>query len=79
MLPPEPTAVNNGFAALIKNRGFMLLWIGQLISQLADKVFFALMIALLKLYLPSNEVLVVVEWHCELIAGYDVHVAEFFH
>ncbi|MFM8004359.1 MAG: MFS transporter, partial [Dolichospermum sp.] len=38
----------------VKNRGFMLLWIGQLISQLADKIFFVLMIALLKLYLPVN-------------------------
>ncbi|RUS93576.1 MFS transporter [Trichormus variabilis SAG 1403-4b] len=34
----------------------MLLWIGQLVSQLADKVFFVLMIALLKLYLPANDV-----------------------
>ena len=49
MLPTEPAAVNNGFTALLKNRGFILLWIGQLISQLADKVFFVLMIALLKL------------------------------
>jgi len=55
MFPTEPTTVNNGFAALLKNRGFMLLWIGQLISQLADKVFFVLMIALLKLYLPVND------------------------
>jgi predicted MFS family arabinose efflux permease len=54
MFPTEPTTVNNGFAALLKNRNFMLLWIGQLISQLADKVFFVLMIALLKLYLPVN-------------------------
>ncbi|MBD2385898.1 MFS transporter [Cylindrospermum sp. FACHB-282] len=56
MFPTEPAAVNNGFGALLKNRGFMLLWIGQLVSQLADKVFFVLMIALLKLYLPANEV-----------------------
>ena len=54
MLHNEPTTINHGFAALVKNRGFMLLWIGQLISQLADKVFFVLMIALLKLYLPIN-------------------------
>jgi predicted MFS family arabinose efflux permease len=54
MFPTEPTTVNNGFAALLKNRSFMLLWIGQLVSQLADKVFFVLMIALLKLYLPVN-------------------------
>jgi predicted MFS family arabinose efflux permease len=56
MFPTEPTAVNNGFTGLLKNRGFMLLWIGQLISQLADKVFFVLMIALLQLYLPPNQI-----------------------
>jgi predicted MFS family arabinose efflux permease len=55
MFPTEPTAVNNGFAALLKNRNFMLLWIGQLISQLADKVLLILMIDLLeKKYLPAN-------------------------
>ena len=54
MLHNKSTTINHGFAALVKNRGFMLLWIGQLISQLADKVFFVLMIALLKLYLPIN-------------------------
>ncbi|MFM6332660.1 MAG: MFS transporter [Dolichospermum sp.] len=54
MLPNKSTTIDHGFAALVKNRGFMLLWIGQLISQLADKIFFVLMIALLKLYLPVN-------------------------
>ncbi|BCL36504.1 MFS transporter [Nostoc sp. MS1] len=52
MFPTEPAAVNNGFGSLLKNRGFMLLWIGQLVSQLADKVFFVLMIALLEVYPP---------------------------
>lgn len=52
MFPTEPAAVNNGFGALLKNRGFMLLWIGQLVSQLADKVFFVLLIALLENYPP---------------------------
>ncbi|MBG1240940.1 MFS transporter [Nostoc sp. NZL] len=52
MFPTEPAAVNNGFGALLKNRGFMLLWIGQLVSQLADKIFFVLMIALLENYSP---------------------------
>jgi predicted MFS family arabinose efflux permease len=50
MFPTEPAAVNKGFAAVLKNRNFMLLWIGQLLSQLADKVFFVLMIALLENY-----------------------------
>jgi len=52
MFPTEPAAINNGFGALLKNRGFMLLWIGQLLSQLADKVFFVLLIALLENYPP---------------------------
>ncbi len=52
MFPTEPAAVNNGFSALLKNRGFMLLWIGQLFSQLGDKIFFVLMVALLENYQP---------------------------
>lgn len=55
MFPTEPTAVNSGFGALLKNRNFMLLWIGQLVSQLADKVLLILMIDLLEeKYLPVN-------------------------
>ncbi len=50
MFPTEPAAVNKGFAALLKNRGFMLLWIGQLVSQLADKVLLVLLIGLLENY-----------------------------
>mgnify|MGYP004473458235 CR=1 FL=1 len=52
MFLTEPPNSNNGFHALLKNRNFMLLWIGQLVSQLADKVFFVLMIALLEFYPP---------------------------
>ncbi len=51
MFPTEPTT-SNGFGALLKNRGFMLLWIGQLVSQLADKVFFVLIVALMENYPP---------------------------
>ncbi|WP_414542132.1 MFS transporter [Nostoc sp. CCY0012] len=50
MFPTEPAAINNGFNSLLKNRGFMLLWIGQLCSQLGDKVFFVLMVGLLENY-----------------------------
>lgn len=50
MFPTEPAAVNNGFSALLKNRSFMLLWIGQIFSQLGDKIFFVLMVALLENY-----------------------------
>lgn len=52
MFPTEPPNSNNGFRALLKNRGFMLLWIGQVFSQLADKVLLVLLIALLQNYKP---------------------------
>jgi len=35
-----------------KNRPFLVLWIGQVLSQVADKVFFILLIALLDNYPP---------------------------
>ena len=48
MLPTDPsTASRRGFRALFKNRAFITLWSGQLLSQVADKVFFILLIALL--------------------------------
>lgn len=40
----------SGFQSLLKNRPFMILWGGQILSQVADKVFFVLMIALLEKY-----------------------------
>ena len=52
MFPTEPAAVNKGFGAVLRNRNFMLVWIGQIICQLADKIFFVLTIALLDKYLP---------------------------
>ncbi len=50
MLPTEPPASNSGFKALLKNRPFLMLWIGQVLSQVADKIFFVLLIALLDNY-----------------------------
>ena len=50
MFPTEPAAVNKGFGAVLRNRNFMLVWIGQIICQLADKIFFVLTIALLAKY-----------------------------
>lgn len=52
MLPTEPPSSSNGFQALLKNKPFLMLWIGQLLSQVADKVFFVLLIALLENYQP---------------------------
>jgi predicted MFS family arabinose efflux permease len=40
-----------GFRGLLKNQAFLLLWLGQLLSQVADKVFFVLLTTdLLELY-----------------------------
>lgn len=50
MLPTEPPSSDSGFSALIKNRPFLTLWIGQLLSQVADKIFFILLIDLLDNY-----------------------------
>lgn len=52
MFPSEPPASGNGFHALLKNRPFLALWTGQVLSQVADKVFFILLIALLDNYPP---------------------------
>lgn len=46
----EPTAMQVGFRALLKNRSFMALWLGQLLAQIADKILLTLLIALLAVY-----------------------------
>jgi MFS family permease len=50
MFPGEPPARTSGFYALLKNRPFMVLWFGQVLSQVADKVLFILLISLLDSY-----------------------------
>lgn len=50
MLPVQPPPRTSGFYALLKNRPFMMLWFGQVLSQVADKVFFVLLFSLLKEY-----------------------------
>ena len=50
MFPSEPPSSGSGFNGLVKNRPFLALWIGQLLSQVADKVFFVLLISLLGNY-----------------------------
>ncbi len=55
MLPTHSQPSRTGFLALLHNRSFMLLWTGQILSQLADKVFFVLLIALLGSYGSSPE------------------------
>ncbi|MBW4680553.1 MAG: MFS transporter [Microcoleus vaginatus WJT46-NPBG5] len=54
MLPASPPPSGSGFRALFRNRPFMLLWTGQILSQVADKVFLVLLITLLVDYRPPN-------------------------
>jgi MFS family permease len=42
-----PTVLDEGFSSVLQNRNFLTLWLGQLFSQLADKVYLVLMIAII--------------------------------
>jgi MFS family permease len=44
------SASGSGFTTLLKNRPFLALWIGQIFSQIGDKVFFVFLIGLLVSY-----------------------------
>jgi MFS family permease len=44
---PEGEETTHGFWPVLKNRNFLALWSGQVFSQLADKVYLVLMIALI--------------------------------
>ncbi|MBC7970610.1 MAG: MFS transporter [Verrucomicrobia bacterium] len=50
MLPTSPS--DGGFGSLLKNRPFLALWTAQVLSQVADKIFFVFLIALLVNYQP---------------------------
>jgi MFS family permease len=50
MLPAKTPTEASGFKALLKNRSFLFLWIGQIFSQVADKVLTVMSIALLATY-----------------------------
>ena len=50
MLPTKTPTEASGFKALLKNRAFLLLWTGQIFSQVADKVLLVMSIALLTTY-----------------------------
>lgn len=50
MLPAKTPTEASGFKALLKNRSFLLLWLGQIFSQVADKVLLVMSIALLTSY-----------------------------
>jgi len=44
---PDQTLTPQGFLPVLQNRAFLTLWSGQVFSQLADKVYLVLMIALI--------------------------------
>lgn len=46
-LPPNEADPELGFLPVLRNRNFLALWSGQVFSQLADKVYLVLMIALI--------------------------------
>ncbi len=50
MLPAKTPTEASGFKALLKNRPFLFLWLGQIFSQVADKVLLVMSIALLTTY-----------------------------
>jgi MFS family permease len=50
MIPAKTPTEASGFKALLKNRPFLLLWMGQIFSQVADKVLLVMSIALLTTY-----------------------------
>jgi MFS family permease len=53
MLSDKPPASRRGFRALLRNTSFMMLWSAQALSQVGDKIFLTLSIALLANY-PSQ-------------------------
>jgi MFS family permease len=50
----QPPGSGSGFRALMKNRPFVILWIGQIVSQVADKIFFVLLIDLVVHYVAPD-------------------------
>jgi MFS family permease len=48
MHPASPPPDRSGLDALLRNRPFLALWTGQLLAQVADKVFYVLLIILLE-------------------------------
>ncbi|WP_445172842.1 MFS transporter [Microcoleus sp.] len=48
MHPASPPPDRSGLDALLRNRPFLALWTGQLLAQVADKIFYVLLIILVK-------------------------------
>ena len=56
MHPASPPPDRSGLDALLRNRPFLALWTGQLLAQVADKIFYVLLIILMKTggYIPAQ-------------------------
>ncbi len=54
-LTAEPVVAEGGFLPVLRNRNFLTLWSGQVFSQLADKVYLVLMIALIASRFQSED------------------------
>ncbi len=54
-IPPKETDSEQGFVPVLKNRNFLALWSGQVFSQLADKVYLVLMIALIDSHFSTGD------------------------
>ena len=50
MLPASPPPAGSGFRVLFQNHPFLMLWSGQILSQIGDKVFFVFLIGILSDY-----------------------------
>lgn len=50
----QPPGSGKGYRALMQNRPFVILWIGQIVSQIADKIFFVLLIDLVIHYITPD-------------------------
>jgi MFS family permease len=51
----EKSINSHGFIPVFKNRRFLILWLGQIFSQLADKVYLVLMIAIIADRFQQND------------------------
>ena len=54
----EVSSANQGFAPVLSNKQFLILWSGQIFSQLADKVYLVMMIAIVanQFQLPNQPI-----------------------
>ncbi len=53
--PPDDMPTQRGFLPVLRNRNFLALWSGQIFSQLADKVYLVLMIALIATHFQGED------------------------